>query len=135
MRAEQAADMENASQVCFIGIQSKASHALSQLSLSLICLQFKSANSIAQTILLLSELLLLELFHGIGGSIRRRRYVSPWMVLLLRMTRRQTSLLQFALCDQRLFATLEFVEINSNSIEHGFDFRLDFGKQSRLSVL
>jgi hypothetical protein len=61
--------MEEAIPVCPEWNQSKASHALSQLSFSLVCLQLESANSIAQTILLLSELLLLELFHGIDGSM------------------------------------------------------------------
>jgi hypothetical protein len=61
--------MEDATQVCFVGIQSKASHALPQLSLSLVCLQLKSANSIAQTVLLLPQLLLLEFFHRIDGRV------------------------------------------------------------------
>lgn len=44
------------------GNQSKASHALSQLSLSLICLQLEAADSIAETVFLLPKLLHLELF-------------------------------------------------------------------------
>lgn len=57
------------------------------------------------------------------------------MLLLLRVTRRETALLELTLCNEGLFATLQLVEVGGHAVEHGFDFGLDFGEQGGLGVL
>lgn len=116
-------------------VKSKTSHTLSQLPLSLVGLEFESTNSITQTILLLPELLHLELFKRRDAGVRGRRSGTLGAELLLRLARGQTAFLQLALCDERLLATLQLVEVGGDTVEQRLDFWLDLGEQGRLCGL
>lgn len=114
--------------------QLRRRHTHPQLSLPLPRLQLQCLHRITQPLLLRLQLLILHLLH--------RRHSPPTYRLprcrsrlFRRAKRTQTAIIQITLCNERLLAALELVEVVLDAVEEGFYFWADFGEDVVLGLL